>query len=293
MMDIEEKDVEDIFNRAKRMEDIIHNGNTLNMRGIMVTLFLEPSTRTKLSFQTAAQLCGLGVVDFLPDVSSLKKGESLTDTIKMLDGYADVIVMRHPKEGAARYAADIADCSVINGGDGGNQHPTQTLIDLYTMLKSKGRLEGLEVYITGDLKHARTIRSLLFGLAMFNASITLIAPKGLEIGDYTLKEVNKRFSSNIKQMNTFDLKDADVLYVTRIQEERFADKYEAQRIQKEFSVSVDGLKDAKEDLIILHPLPKLTEIPLEIDNTRYAKYFEQAWNGVPVRMAVIEKVLEG
>ncbi len=258
---------------------------------VVATLFFEPSTRTKLSFQAAALRNGMEYIDFLTETSSVKKGESFIDTIKTVAGYADVLVVRHPKEGSARLAAAVSDKPVVNGGDGGNQHPTQTLIDLYTIKKHKGKIAGLNVTLMGDLKHARTMHSLLYALAMFGANVTLCAPKGLEMDKETLDEVKKKFNANITIKNEFDVSGVDVLYVCRIQAERFADPLEAKRVQAHFYISMDNLKGAKEDLIIMHPLPKVNEIAPEIDNSKYAKYFEQASYGVPVRMAVIDYVL--
>ncbi len=258
---------------------------------VVATLFFEPSTRTKLSFQTAALRNGMEYIDFLTETSSVKKGESFIDTIKTVAGYADVLVVRHPKEGSARLAAAVSDKAIVNGGDGGNQHPTQTLIDLYTIKKHKGKISGLNVTLMGDLKHARTMHSLLYALAMFGANVTLCAPKGLEMDKETLDEVKKKFNANITAKNELDVAGVDVLYVCRIQAERFADPLEAKRVQAQFYISMDNLKGAKDDLIIMHPLPKVNEIAPEIDNSKYAKYFEQASYGVPVRMAVIDYVL--
>jgi aspartate carbamoyltransferase catalytic subunit len=230
-------------------------------------------------------------IDFLTETSSLKKGESFTDTIKTVSGYADVLVVRHPKEGSARLAAAVSNKPVINGGDGGNQHPTQTLIDLYTIKREKGKITGLNVTLMGDLKHARTMHSLLYALGMFGANITLMAPKGLEMDKETIDEVKAKFGAKIEVKNEFDISKADVLYVCRIQAERFADPLEAKRVQEQFYISVENLKGAKDELIIMHPLPKVNEIAHEIDESKYAKYFEQAHYGVPVRMAVIDYVL--
>lgn len=258
---------------------------------ILATMFFEPSTRTKLSFQSAAMRCGMEVLDFSPGSSSLKKGESFNDTIRTVEGYADVMAMRHPKEGSARLAADTLEKPVINGGDGGNQHPTQTLIDLFSIKEEKGKIEGLNVTLMGDLKHARTMRSLVYGLAMFGAKVTLVSPKGLEMDPKYLEEVKAKFGLNLTVQNKPDYSQADVLYVCRIQAERFADPYEAQSVQQKFRVKKSDLEDAKEDLVILHPLPKVNEIEPEIDSMPQAKYFEQAHNGIPLRMAVLERVL--
>ncbi|MEM2908797.1 MAG: aspartate carbamoyltransferase [Candidatus Bilamarchaeaceae archaeon] len=281
--------VDDILESAAKIAD---GKKKIDLKGkILATLFFEPSTRTKLSFQSAAMRLGMTYVDFLPELSSLKKGESFTDTIKTVEGYADVLVVRHAKEGSARLAADMSEKPVVNGGDGGNQHPTQTLIDLFSIRRMKGKIAGLNVTLLGDLKHARTMRSLVYGLGMFDANVTLISPKGLEMDTDYLREVERRFGIEVKTKSEPEFKDADVLYVCRIQAERFADPYEAQSIMKKFRIKREDLAEAKKDLVILHPLPKVGEIDPEIDKMPQARYFEQAHYGVPLRMAVIDYVL--
>ncbi len=290
--DLDKEQAEKIFAEAKKMDGQLASGKVEKIDGILATMFFEPSTRTKLSFQAAGERLGLQVIDFLTEKSSVKKGESFVDTIKTVDGYADVIAIRHPAEGSARLAAEVADAPVLNGGDGANQHPTQTLLDLYTIRKLKGKIAGQKVHLVGDLKHARTMHSLLYGLAMFGAEITMVAPKGLEVGKEYLEDI-KRFRPKVKSEGRIDLSDADILYVCRVQAERFADKYEAERVKKEFTISPEYIKEGKEDLVIMHPLPKIDEIPPEIDRMEQAKYFEQAKNGIPVRMAAIKMLLEG
>lgn len=287
--DLNKETVEGILDLANEIAD---GKKKPELKGkIVATMFFEPSTRTKLSFQSAAMRMGITDLDFLADLSSLKKGESFADTIKTVEGYADVLVVRHAKEGSARLAADMSEKPIINGGDGGNQHPTQTLIDLFSIRRMKGRIKGLNVTLMGDLKHARTMRSLLYGLAMFGANVTLIAPNGLEMDSKYVKEVEDKFKVKVKTKNEPEFKDADALYVCRIQAERFADQYEAQSVMKKFRLMKEDLKGTKEELIILHPLPKINEIDPEIDRMPQAKYFEQAHYGVPLRMAVIDYVM--
>ncbi|MBD3210593.1 aspartate carbamoyltransferase [Candidatus Micrarchaeota archaeon] len=287
--DLETKDIEAILESASQIDrgekDVDLNGR------ILATLFFEPSTRTKLSFQSAAMRSKMKVLDFSPESSSLKKGESFMDTIKTVSGYADVLAIRHPKEGSVRLASAATEKPVVNGGDGGNQHPTQTLIDLYSIKKTKGRIKGLDVTLSGDLKHARTMRSLVYGLAMFGANVRLVSPRGLEMDKKYLEEVNRKFGLDVRSGNTPEYTDADVLYVCRIQAERFADPYEAQSVQQKFMIKKSDLKDAREDMAILHPLPKVNEIDSAIDDMPQAKYFEQAHNGIPLRMAVLDHVL--
>jgi len=259
---------------------------------VLSTLFFEPSTRTRLSFHTAAARLGISLLDIesVGD-SSIVKGESLVDTIKIVDGYADCIVLRHPLEGSARLAADISEHPVINAGDGGNQHPTQTLIDLYTINRLKKKISGLNVSLVGDLKYARTMHSLLYGLAMFGAEITLVSPPGLQMDRAFIEEVKEKFGAKVRTSSEMNFRDCDVLYVCRIQKERFADPYEAVRLQQEFQITLDSLKGAKDDIIILHPLPKVDEIAPEVDKSEKVRYFEQARYGVPVRMAILSDVM--
>jgi aspartate carbamoyltransferase catalytic subunit len=223
--------------------------------------------------------------------SSIVKGETFSDTIRMVDGYADIIVVRHAKEGSARYAAQLAEHPVINGGDGGNQHPTQTLLDLYTIKRAKKRIDGLNVTLLGDLKHARTMRSLLYGLSMYGANTTLVAPKGLEMNKEIINEARTRFGASVEEKSSMDLSNADVLYLCRIQKERFSDQYEAEKVQKEFRITEDAIKGVKDDLIIMHPLPKIDEVAPEVDRSKYAYYYEQAKMGVPVRMAIMDTMV--
>ncbi len=292
--DMSKENIEDYLSLAEKMENDLQNDSVKKIDGILSTLFFEPSTRTKLSFQSAAERLGLKVVDFIASLSSLKKGESFSDTVRMIDGYSDVIVVRHKLEGSARRAAEVAEKPVINGGDGGNQHPTQTLLDLYTIKKLKGKIAGNEIHLVGDLKHARTMRSLAYGLAMFGATVKLVAPKGLEMDHEMIEQIKKNFpSAKMEYLKSIDFSNADIAYVCRIQEERFADKYEAMSVKKKFRINSEYLTGVKDNFAIMHPLPKIDEIPPEIDDTKYAKYFEQARNGIPMRMGLIKKVLEG
>jgi aspartate carbamoyltransferase catalytic subunit len=292
--DLDKSDIELILEKSEHMEQVLKTkkeSETLKDK-VVATLFFEPSTRTRLSFQTAALRLGAKVIN-LEDIekTSIAKGETFSDTIRMVDGYSDLIVVRHATEGSARYAAQIADHPIINGGDGGNQHPTQTLLDLYTIKKAKKKIEGLSIVLLGDLKHARTMRSLMYGLSMFGAHTTLIAPKGLEMDKNMVQEVQEKFKTNITEKTTVDLTEADVLYLCRIQKERFTDQYEAEKLQKEFRITESVLKNVKDDLIILHPLPKIDEVSLEVDRSKYAYYYEQAKLGVPVRMAIINEMV--
>ncbi len=290
--DCTKADLEGYLKLAEKMEANLKSGKTIVENKIVATMFFESSTRTNMSFQAAAHRLGAKVITFSSEFSSSKKGETLVDTVKIIDGYADILVIRHPGEGAARLADMVAKNPVVNAGDGGNQHPTQTLIDLYTIRKAKGEIEGLSVHLVGDLKHARAMRSLVLGLAMFNAKITLIAPKGLEMDREIVSEARDKHKAEILELNAIDLSECDVLYVCRIQKERFSDLYEAAKVQKEFRINEEYLENAKAGMIILHPLPKIDEIPESIDESPKALYFQQAKNGIPVRMAVLAKLLD-
>ncbi|MEM4633839.1 MAG: aspartate carbamoyltransferase [Candidatus Anstonellaceae archaeon] len=291
--DLEKKDIEAFLEESSRMEKMLSKPKSLLSGKIIASMFFEASTRTNMSFQTAAKRLGGKLLTFYPSASSAAKGENLADTIRMMDGYVDAIVLRHPYEGAARFAAELAHHPVINAGDGGNQHPTQTLIDLYTIKKLKGKIKGLNVTLMGDLKHARAMRSLLYGLSMFQANVTLVSPPSLSMDQDIIEEVQKRFGATPEQMQQPRLQDCDVLYVCRIQKERFSDQYEAEKMQKAFRVDLELLAQADKSLAILHPLPKVDEIPPEVDLDPRAKYFEQAKNGVPVRMAVLNMCING
>jgi aspartate carbamoyltransferase catalytic subunit len=262
---------------------------------ILANMFFEPSTRTKFSFASAMQKLG-GQVLTLEDTesTSIVKGESLIDTIKMMERYSDLMVIRHPREGSARLAAEVSSKPVINGGDGANQHPTQTLLDLYTIRRLKGQIEGLNVALIGDLKHGRVMKSLAYALAMLDAKLILIAPIGMEMPQVIVEELIEKFDADIMRTTsiTSGIKEADVAYVCRVQTERFEDVYEAEKMQRAFRITQDVLKHAKDELIILHALPKTTEIDPKIDETRYAKYYQQAFYGVPVRMAIISLLVK-
>lgn len=260
---------------------------------VLGSLFYEPSTRTRLSFECAMTRLGGRTLGFdEPKGSSVAKGETLADTIRMVDSYCDVIVLRHPQEGAARLAAHFANRPVINAGDGAGQHPTQTMLDLFTMRKEKKDLEGINVVLLGDLKYGRTVHSLSEALAMFGAQLTFVAPPSLQIPKEHLKQIETmghkpKISSSLEE----SIKQADVLYVTRIQKERFPDPAEYQKVAGTFRIDLAALKDVKRDMIIMHPLPRVGEIAPEVDTTEHARYFEQAFNGVPVRMALLALVL--
>ncbi len=264
---------------------------------LMATLFFEPSTRTRLSFEAAMLKLGGEVIGFSDAGStSTKKGESLADTIRMVEHYADVIVMRHPRDGAARLAGEISKVPVINGGDGGNQHPSQTFLDLYTIAKLfpeliDGRRE-LTIAFAGDLRYGRTVHSLLTALCHFRVRLLTVAPRGLEMPDQYLHHARE---AGIAVTEVGHLQDAiaqsDVLYMTRLQEERFPDALEFDHIKASYRITAAMLAGAPSQLRILHPLPRVNEIAIDVDRTPHAHYFAQAGNGIPVRQALLGLVL--
>ncbi len=256
---------------------------------VVASLFFEPSTRTKLSFDTAIALTGASMIGFSSAAgSSTSKGESLSDTIKTVDQYADIIVMRHSIEGAARRAAEVAKAPVINAGDGANQHPTQTFLDLFTIYELKGEIKNLKIGLMGDLRFGRTIHSLVMALSHYNAELFLISPPILQLPSYYLNYLD---SQKIKYKICEDFtevgKELDVLYCTRIQRERFADPVEYEKVSNSYEISKANIDSLSNDTIILHPLPRVTEIHPSIDDDPRAKYFYQAKNGVYTRAALL------
>ena len=260
---------------------------------VMASCFFEPSTRTRLSFESAMLHLGGSVTGFAdPGVTSTKKGETLHDTIKIIGQYVDVIAMRHPLEGSARVAAEATDTPIINGGDGANQHPTQTLLDLFTIKECQKKLDGLEIAMVGDLKYGRTVHSLAQALTHFNARLYFVAPPSLQMPSYInddLKRTGIKFSLHENLAGIINK--VDVLYMTRIQEERFSDKSEYERLKNVFILKKNMLENVKKNLRVLHPLPRINEIHTDVDTTPHAYYFEQAKNGLYVRQALLALVL--
>lgn len=257
---------------------------------VLATLFFEPSTRTRLSFETAANRLGARVIGFAdPKVTSGTKGESLKDTIKMVSNYADIIVMRHYLEGAAKYASEVTDIPIINAGDGANQHPSQTMLDLYTIYQSQGTLENLDIHLVGDLKYGRTVHSLLAAMRHFNPTFHFIAPDELRMPDEYLRYCDRHSIRYVehKEFNESTIAQADILYMTRVQKERFSDLMEYERVKDLYLLKLDMLGKARPNMKILHPLPRVNEIEYSIDDTPYAYYFQQAKNGLYAREALI------
>ena len=296
MNDMTKEEIMEILKLAKRIENTSEEEKLKILSGkIVSTLFFEPSTRTKMSFESAAYRLGANVLQLPPaEYSSLKKGESFLDTIKMVESYSDVIVVRHPFDGAARLASVTSRKPVINAGDGSNQHPSQTLLDLYTILEEKGTLENLSIAFVGDLKYGRTVHSLMRALTHFNPTVYFVAPQILQMPDYLLEDLRK---NNIKYEILSDFRDCldkiDVFYMTRIQKERFLDVDEYEKLKGIYIINKKNiLGKCKDDMIILHPLPRVDEISTDLDSTKHALYFKQAKNGIPIRQAMMLKVLE-
>ncbi len=289
--DFSKNDLLYILKIAKQMEN--KSSPKLLEGKILATLFFEPSTRTRLSFESA--MCKLGgkVIGFSDEkVSSIKKGETLWDTIKIVEKYCDVIVIRSPIEGAARLAAEAASIPIINAGDGANQHPTQMLLDLYTILKTKKKLDGLKVGFLGDLKYGRTVHSLAIALSFWDIHQYFIAPDALQMPDHYIKELKEKGIKCTKASELFDVsKELDILYVTRIQQERFLDPLEYEKYKEVYTLDKSLLNHIKDDLKIMHPLPRVGEINPELDDTKHALYFEEAENGIAVRKALLALVL--
>ena len=261
---------------------------------VVATLFFEPSTRTRLSFETAANRLGARVIGFTdPKVTSSSKGETLKDTIMMVSNYADIIVMRHFLEGAARYASEVAPVPIVNAGDGANQHPSQTMLDLYSIYKTQGTLENLNIYLVGDLKYGRTVHSLLMAMRHFNPTFHFIAPEELKMPE-EYKIYCKEHHIKYKEYTDFNeetIADADILYMTRVQKERFFNEEDYVRMKDFYILDNKKMELAKDDMYILHPLPRVNEIATEVDNDPRAAYFKQVQYGVYIRMALILTLL--
>jgi len=260
---------------------------------ILAACFYEPSTRTKLSFESAMYQLGGNVTGFdAGSSSSAAKGESVSDTAIMMEGYSDVMVIRHPLEGTARVAGESADIPVINGGDGANQHPTQTFLDLYTILKTKKTLNGLKIGFIGDLKYGRTVHSLAEALSLFDNTLYFISPESLKMPNAILSHLSAKNKIYFETNDLYDYaNELDVLYVTRIQKERFFDPLEYEKVKNAYVIDKKIITHVKPDMKILHPLPRVNEIHTSLDSTDQAEYFQQSKNGVTVRKALLSLVL--
>lgn len=259
---------------------------------VVASLFFEPSTRTRLSFETAANRLGARVIGFSESGStSVQKGETLKDTIIMVSSYADLIVMRHPREGSARWASEVSSVPVINAGDGANQHPTQCLLDLYTILQTQGTLENLQIALVGDLKYGRTVHSLVQAMCNFNATFHLVSPHELKLPSsmkMSIKDANLKYYQHTELNDVMPV--ADIIYMTRIQKERFSDPMDYEKVKNSYIIDKASLNGCKSNMKIMHPLPRVNEISQDVDITPQAHYFKQAENGVYVRQALLASI---
>lgn len=292
LKDFSREEIDYVLEMTRTMEPVAKAGSDLLRGKILATLFFEPSTRTRLSFESAMHRLGGSAIGFAEaEIASVKKGENLADTMRVVESYADVIVVRHPLEGAARLAAEFANVPVINGGSGAEEHPTQALLDLYTIVKEMGKIDGLNVALVGDLRYGRTVHSLAYALSLYDVRLFFVSPDMLRMR----REVLETIKGKVKVVEKSSLEDvvdiADVLYVTRIQKERFPDAAEYAKVKGSYRIDLKLLEKAKKDTIVLHPLPRVDEIAPEVDGTSHARYFEQVWNGIVTRMALLALVL--
>jgi aspartate carbamoyltransferase catalytic subunit len=290
--DFTREEINYILNISKAMEPVAKKGSDMLKGKILANLFFEPSTRTRLSFESAMLKLGGSTIGFGDaENTSVKKGENLADTIRTVENYADIIALRHPLEGAAKLAAEFSKIPVINAGSGSEEHPTQAMLDLYTIQKEKGKIDGLKIALIGDLRYGRTVHSLAYALGIYNIELYLISPESLRMRQEVIRTIQNKIpiteDTNLEKI----IPQIDVLYVTRIQKERFPDPAEYAKVKGAYKIDLKTLKSAKKDLIILHPLPRIDEIAAEVDSTPQARYFQQVWNGIVVRMALLALVL--
>ena len=290
--DISREEILDLIERARYFEE--HPNHKVLDGKVVATLFFEPSTRTRLSFETAVNRLGGRVIGFSDaGTTSTSKGETLKDTIKMVSNYVDLIIMRHYLEGAARYATEVTDTPIINAGDGANQHPSQTMLDLYSISKTQGTLENLTITMVGDLKYGRTVHSLLMAMRYFNPTFNFVACDELRMPK-EYKEFCDKHGIRYKEHTEFSkevIAESDIIYMTRVQRERFTDIMEYERVKDLYTLHNDMLADSKPTLKVLHPLPRVNEIDRDVDDNPKAYYFEQARNGLFARQAIICKAL--
>lgn len=290
--DISKEEILELLERARYFEN--HTNSKILDGKVAATLFFEPSTRTRLSFETAVNRLGGRIIGFSdPGTSSSVKGETLKDTIKMVSNYADIIIMRHHLEGAARYATEVTPTPIINAGDGANQHPSQTMLDLYSIYKTQGTLENLTITMVGDLKYGRTVHSLLMAMKFFHPKFIFVASKELAMPQ-VYKDFLTKEGIDFEETTDFSpevINASDIIYMTRVQRERFTDPMEYERVKDLYTLHNSMLADSKPTLRILHPLPRVNEIDIDVDDNPKAYYFEQAHNGLFARQAIITKVL--
>ena len=292
MQGFDRSELEFILDKATEMQPLVDKGSDMLRGRILAALFFEPSTRTRLSFEAAMLRLGGGVIGFAePKVSSVAKGETLSDTVKVVENYADVLVIRHPDEDAARIAAEAASVPVMNAGSGSWEHPTQALLDLHTIRAAKGRIDGLTIALVGDLLYGRTVHSLTYALSNYDVKLYLVSPEQLRMR----KDVLKGVGGKVDYVETDDLKsilpELDILYATRVQKERFSDPADYERVKDSYNIDKSFLRSATNSLVVMHPLPRVTEIAADVDDTEHAWYFRQVRHGIYVRMALLALVL--
>ncbi len=291
--DFEKREFESVFDSVDKIMGMSRSQRSEIARGMVLGyMFFEASTRTRLSFEAAMALIGgtsLGISDVV--TSSVKKGETLADTVKVLSAYVDVLVLRHSLDGSSRFAAEVADKPVINAGSGTEEHPTQTILDLFTIRKEKKKIDGLKIGITGDLKYGRTVYSFLYALRNYDVDVHLISPESLRVRSDTIYDIKKQISYTESTNLDEYISDLDVLYVTRIQKERFPDEEEYVKVKGSYVIDSAMVKKMKDDAIIMHPLPRVDEISVDVDSTKQARYFEQAEYGKYTRAALLGLIL--
>ena len=290
MKDFSREEIDHVLDTAEKLESVasgMEKSRLLDGK-IIALLFFEPSTRTRLSFETATQRLGGQVINLgSVEASSVMKGENLADTIRVISKYADLIVLRHPQDGSARMASEFASVPIINGGDGSVHHPTQTFLDLYT-IRRESHLEGLKIAMAGDLKYGRTVHSLCHALSLYGAEMTFVSPPELRMPSEIVRDLERQ-NIKVRETDSFEdvIGDIEVLYMTRVQQERFPDPEEYEKVKNRLKITGELLKGAAPDLKILHPLPRVNEIAPDVDDTPHACYFQQAFYGVPTRMALL------
>jgi aspartate carbamoyltransferase catalytic subunit len=292
IQDFSREEINYILEKSQAMEPLATRGSDMLKGKILATLFFEPSTRTRLSFEAAMLKLGGSTIGFADaEIASVRKGENLADTIRTVENYANVIALRHPLEGAAKLAAEFSKVPILNGGTGAEEHPTQALMDLYTMKKEKGKIDGLRIALLGDLRYGRTVHSLAYALSLYDIELYLISPESLRMRREVIRAVKNRISIFEDKSLEQVIPQIDVLYITRIQKERFPDPAEYAKVKGIYRITLETLRNARKDLILLHPLPRLDEIAPEVDSKPQARYFQQVWNGIVVRMALLALVL--
>ena len=296
MDDLSNEEINEILDDAERLMPVAKGDIYLPLLEgkILGNMFFEPSTRTRMSFETAMKRLGGEVLNLgAVASSSVVKGETLYDTIRMVDGYSDIIALRHPRQGAAQYASDAANVPIANAGDGAGHHPTQTMLDLFTIRQAHKTLEGLKIVLVGDLRYGRTVHSLSHAMARLGCELVFVSPNSLKMPKEIIKDLESH-GAKISESDSLaqELASADVIYMTRIQKERFPDEDEYKKVAGSFKLEAADLTSCKENMIVMHPLPRVDEISPDVDKTSHARYFEQAFNGVVTRMALLCRMMK-